>query len=316
MTSILVLGQPYSASRIARALNSRATEVRATFVPQRSYVKLLAMPPRSERVVLMRVGYRVGAATPRGRLFDAYWALLRRALPRAQACHFWLGTDVMETVEAGRAGNLRWAAINDSQGDLHLSVAPWLTAELESVGIQATTALLPPSNHAPTEAPRLPSTFAILTYLPAARFEFYGGPTILEVASRLPEARFDVVGNTGEEAGPAISNVRWLGWVTDMQRHYEKASVVVRIPRHDGFGNTVIEGLFNARHVIYTHDVPFVQRVSPPTAGSLLAAVRALQDAHVAGALSSNLPGRAWALDEFDETTLVNRLAALLRARA
>jgi len=99
-----------------------------------------------------------------------------------------------------------------------------------------------------------------------------------------------------------------------MAQRYAQAAVVVRIPRHDGFGNTVIEGLLNARHVIYTHEVPFVRRVWPATAEALVVALRELQDAHAEGRLAPNLSGRTYALEEFDEDTLVERLLALLRA--
>jgi hypothetical protein len=318
MTSVLVLvlGQPYTASRIAAALDSPAADLRATFVGQADYAPLLIRPPKTERVFILRVGYRVGARTWRGRLFDSYWSLLRQALPRAHAGHFWLGTDVFETVEAVRTGTLQRAAFVQSRGDLHLSVAPWLTAELASVGIEATTALLPPPTHAPPAAPLFPSEFVALTYLPAARFEFYGGPTILEVARRLPAVQFEIMGNTGRSTGPALSNVRWRGWVTDMHHRYSDATVVVRIPRHDGFGNTVIEGLLNARHVVYTHDVPYVHAVSPPTAEVVLGVLNELHEAHSEGVLGLNIGGREWAMDQFDEGTLVDRLRALIRDRA
>jgi Glycosyl transferases group 1 len=315
MTSLLVLGQPYTASRIARAWNARATDIRATFVPQRSYVKLLAMPPRSERVVLMRVGYRVGATTPRGRLFDAYWSRLSRSLPGAARCHYWLGTDVLNTLEEARTGTLRWAAISSTRDDLHLAVAPWLASELESIGLPSATALLPPSNPAPRVTAPLPAEFRVLTYLPEARFRFYGGDAVLAAAQRLPDVQFDVVGGGGAPGRPALVNVHWHGWVADMAERYAKATVVVRIPIHDGFGNTVIEGLLNARHVVYTHEVPFVRRVWPATPEALLAVLEELRDAHVAGRMSPNLAGRDYALNEFDGAKLVDHLMALVRAR-
>ena len=86
MIRIFVLGQPFWATRIAQALDACAADVEATFVPARRYPRLLARRPGKDRVVLMRVGFRVGATTPRGRAFDAYWSLLRRAKPNAARC--------------------------------------------------------------------------------------------------------------------------------------------------------------------------------------------------------------------------------------
>lgn len=315
MTRLYVFGQPYSAQRIARLLNSSVINTRAVFVEPRSYARLLAASSRSEEIVVMRVGYRVGASTARGRVFDAFWSLLRRAMPEAIRSHYWLGTDVQDTVREVRAGTLRSSELASAREDLHLSVAPWLTTELESVGIPAITALLPPPNPAPTVIPPLPSEFGVLTYLPSARFDFYGGRTILETAARMLNVRFDIVGGPGDSPRPTSSNVNWHGWVANMSERYAHATVIVRIPEHDGFGNTVIEGLLNARHVVYTHEVPFVRQVSPPTADALVRALEELRESHLYDRLRPNFDGRTYALDEFNEENLFLNLAGHLRAR-
>lgn len=315
MTNILVMGQPYWGQRIARALDTPAGDMRAAFIPQGSYPRLLARP-RSDRVLVIRVGYRIGATTTRGRLFDAYWSLLRGSLRNAVPCHYWLGSDVLETIEEARAGTLRWAALRGTRDDLHLADAPWLVSELESVGIHAVNAHVPVPHRAPSSPPALPAEFSVLTYLATNRFEFYGGDAILEAARRLPDVRFDVVGTTGAPYRQSPPNVRWHGWVTDMPRYYADTTVVVRIPRHDGLGETVVEGLLNARHVLYTHEVPFVRTVWPATPEALVAALAALRDDHLAERLEANLAGRAYALEAFDEARLAGQLAALVRERA
>lgn len=316
MIRVLVLGQPFWASRIARALDSRGDDMRATFVGQGGYLGLLARPPRAERVVLLRTGYRVGATTPRGRLFDAYWSLLRRTLPGAVACHYWLGTDVVDTLVEARAGTLRSDVLSATRDDLHLVGAPWLGSELEAVDLHAITAYVPLPYRSPEEPPPLPTEFRVLTYLPRDRFDFYGGEAVIEAARRLPDVGFDVVGALGSTPPPVPQNVTWHGWVEDMTASYARATVVVRIPRHDGLGATVVEGLLHARHVIYTHEVPFVRTISPATAQGLVDALGDLWDAHRAGQLAPNLSGRSYALDEFDETRLADHLAALVRERA
>ena len=155
----------------------------------------------------------------------------------------------------------------------------------------------------------------MLTYLATGRFEFYGGDVILEAARRLPGVRFDVVGTTDAPERQSPPNVRWHGWVTDMPRFYANATVVVRIPRHDGLGETVVEGLLNARHVLYTHEVPHVRTVRPASAETVVTALVALRDDHLAHRLEPNLAGRVYALEAFDEARLTARLAALLRQR-
>jgi hypothetical protein len=312
---VLVLGQPYWASCIASALDAR-DDIRATFVAQASYAKLLARPPRGERVVLVRVGYRVGASTARGRVFDAYWSALRRMIPGGLVCHYWLGTDVLETLGEAQAGTLRFAAVGATRDDLHLAVASWLAAELASIGLHAVTADVPYPYRSPDEPPPLPAEFRVVTYLPGDRFDFYGGGAIMEAAHRLPDVGFGVVGAIGSSPPPALPNVTWHGWVEDMTPHYAGASVVVRVPRHDGLGATVIEGLLHASHVIYTHDIPFVRTITPVTGDTLTQALGELWDAHRAGELAINMDGRSYALQEFDETRLTDNLAALLRKLA
>jgi len=314
MIRIYVLGQPYWASRIAQALDTCAPDVQAAFVPARSYPRLLARRRAAGRVVLVRAGFRVGATTPRGRLFDAYWSLLLRATPGAVRCHYWLGTDVLNTLEEAEAGTLRRAAVSSSRDDLHVADAPWLAAELESVGLHAATVPVPQPYPAPVAVPPLPGEFRVLTYLSADRFDFYGGEAVLGAARRLPDVGFDVVGRASDPTGSAPANVQWHGWVSDMPRFYAGATVVVRLPRHDGFGATVIEGLLNARHVIYNHDVPFVHRIEPSTTEMLVEALNGLRAAAAAGRLEPNLAGRAYALEEFAQDRLVGRLMALLRS--
>jgi hypothetical protein len=267
-------------------------------------------------MVIIRAGYRVGATTRRGRAFDAYWAILRRSLPAAARCHYWLGTDVMDTLEDSRRGSMRRSALAAVRDDLHLADAPWLADELLEVDIRAHTAHVPQPYRAPAEAPPLPPDFSVLTYLPMDRFAFYGGDAVLAAASRMPDVRFDVVGRTVAGPPPEPTNVRWHGWVTDMPQRYANASVVVRVPSHDGFGATVIEGLLNARHVVYTHDVPFVRQVWPLTPGLLHQVLAEYREAHQSGRLGLNLAGRAYAIDEFDQTRLADRLAALVREHA
>jgi hypothetical protein len=262
----------------------------------------------------MRAGFRVGATTPRGRAFDAYWSLLRRTKPKATRCHYWLGTDVLNTLEEAAAGTLRWPAVTSSLADLHLADAPWLAVELGSVGIQATSVPVPQPYPAPEVVPPLPAEFNVLTYLSEDRFDFYGGEAILGAARRLSDIRFDVVGRSVDPTGSAPANVHWNGWVSDMSRFYRAATVVVRIPRHDGMGATVIEGLLHARHVIYTHDVPFVHLIEPATTETLVAALAELRAEAVAGRLELNLAGRDYAITTFDRAALVGRLIDLIRA--
>jgi hypothetical protein len=309
---VLVLGQPFQAARVVGLLN-RGRDIRARVVATRDYGGLLAGRTRTDHLVVLRVGYRVGAPTTRGRLFDGFWGLLRRRHRSAVWAHYWLGSDVMRTVAEVRSGSIRRGPLDAARDDLHLSVAPWLTDELQSIGLPATTALLPPPREAPVVPPPLPERFAVLCYLPTHRFDFFRGDVILAAADQLPDVSFEVVGNRVLDVPDSPANVRWHGWVADMAARYAAVSAIVRIPTHDGFGNSVIEGLMFGRHVIYTYDVPFVHKLAPPTVEGLVTTLAGLRDRQITGGLPINEPGRAYALAAFDTDRLSEDLQAMIR---
>ena len=315
MTEMIVLGQPYWGTRIARALHDPEHGSSAAFVGQRGYAGLLARRPGAP-LIFLRAGFRVGGTTRRARAFDAYWSVLRRRFPKAAGVHYWLGTDVLNTVEEAAAGTLRLGLVARARSDAHLADAAWLADELQGVGIKAETAHVPQPYRAPAEVPGLPPAFTVLTYVPGDRFSFYGGEAIVETARRLPQLSFQVMGRQAEP-GPAVpGNVQLLGWVGDIDAAYRAATVVVRVPRHDGFGATVIEGLLYARHVIYTYPVPSCEQVWPVTPDALVAALERLNAAHLAGTLGPNVAGRTHALAEFNEAALVERLRRLVGGAA
>jgi hypothetical protein len=313
----VVLGQPYWGARISAALHAPDAGLTSAFVGQGGWAGLL-LSRAAAPTLLLRAGFRVGGTTPRARAFDAYWSLLRRRFPKARGGHYWLGTDVLNTTEEAAAGTLRRALVAGSRGDLHLADAPWLVEELAALGlgIEAQTVHVPQPYPVPAPVEALPERFSVLTYVPADRFEFYGGPAVLGAARRLPEVMFSVVGKALKNRESVPPNVRFLGWIGDMSGSYRDSSVVLRVPRHDGFGATVIEGLLNARHVIYTHDVPGCRSVWPVTEDALVTEIEASYARHAEGQLAPNEEGRAYAIREFSEAALLDRLRGAVRGFA
>jgi hypothetical protein len=232
------------------------------------------------------------------------------------ACFFWVGSDVLYSLEDQRAGTSREDKLAAARSDLHVVEAPWLVDELAALGIKAEVVNPPTDYHPPPVAPGMPKQFQVLTYVPANRYEFYGGPMIMEVASRLPEVKFVIVGQRSEELRPTSSNVVCLGWVADMAPLYAQTSVVLRIPLHDGFGGAVVEGLFNARHVIYNYDVPFCRVVAPASVEEVARHIAELHAAHQRGDLRPNDAGRNYALTCLDEGRRADQLLERIRLLA
>jgi hypothetical protein len=106
-----------------------------------------------------------------------------------------------------------------------------------------------------------PTPFTVLTYIPDNRWEFYDGPTIYQAARALPNIRFEVLGGTGAKVEQTLPNLVFFGWQSNVRTFLNRASVLVRLVRHDGFGGTVKEALNAGLHVIYSQAMPHVHVV-------------------------------------------------------
>ncbi|HWR51662.1 MAG TPA: hypothetical protein VN428_11175 [Bryobacteraceae bacterium] len=265
--------------------------------------------------VLLRVGFRPGAATLRGRVFDAVWYALRRSNRNASGAMYWIGTDVLNTTREFASRKLGRAFYDSSARDLHIADAPWLVDELAATGVDANFIHLPGSAVCAPKILPLNSTFRVLTYIPDPRHRFYGGKTIFDAAQRLPMIEFDVVGGRGHWAPAPLRNLHFHGWQPDMQRSYANASAVVRLVEHDSIGATVQEGLLLGRHVLYSYPLPHTTYIAFGDLERLVRELWNLFELHRAGRLGPNVGGYAFATAEFDEARDARALASLLARR-
>jgi hypothetical protein len=264
--------------------------------------------------VVLRVGFRPGASTARGRGFDALWRAARAANPKAQAVFYWIGGDVSSTLRDAAEGRLTTRPFADARNARHLAGAPWFARELEQIGLTAEPILFPVALPAVREPHALPDGFRVLTYLPAGRTADYGSREIIAAADRLADLRFVVVGGSDLDDHPA--NVQLLGWLPSMEEQYISTCVVLRLPRHDALGATLREALVHARHVIYTYNLPHVTYVPFGDASALTIALTTMAERHSRGHLGLNIEGRAYALQAFDPRDLTLKLAAALENAA
>jgi hypothetical protein len=284
----------------------------AQAVTTRRSLRLLL--PGNRVDVLMRVGYRPGAPTPRGIAFDLLWAAIRRRNPAARAVMYWIGTDLMNTMADAESGRLRGQFRTAASEMTHLVAAPWFADDLRRVGIDARFVLFPVELPALPAPHPLPARFSVMTYIPAGRFSHYGGEMILNAAEQLPGVEFVVFGGDGTDAPRAPGNVRFAGWTDDLDATYAASTVVLRLVRHDALGATLREGLVHARHVIYTYPVPFTEQVGFGDTPALVGLLAGLMRANENGGLTLNMAGREYALAEFDAARHVRQLGEELRA--
>jgi hypothetical protein len=316
MISARLFGIPFWSRHVADLLNKHTDDIRASFVPPSAYASLLLRPPRDGSHILVRMGFRPAARTARGRAFELYWRALVLRSTNPMAAHYWLGTDVLHATRDAARWPASREALARTADDLHLACAPWLADELRDLGIHAEVAVIPEANGPPERVAPMPADLTVLTYLPAGRFDFYGGSTIMAAAAELPDVRFRVVGCSPDDIPDAPANVRCLGWVDDMTRMYAESSVVVRLTEHDGFGGTVVEALLHGRYAVYTHEVPHMLHVDRTSVQDLVRILGDLRDRQDAGQLGPNVAGRAYAMKEFEEQRLMSHLISLLRTHA
>lgn len=306
---VSLVGQTRWIELLSRLLNEHGGEgVEACAFPDRTAIRLLN--PGHHADVLLRVGYRPGASTPRGVAFDAWWSLVERVRPRIPTVYYWIGTDLFNTVADAEAGRLRQPFHRAARRSTHVAAAPWFVHDLGRLGMEATVALFPTPLPTMARPSSLPSQFSVLTYIPAGRSHHYGGDAVMQVARAMREVPFRVVGSDGRPIAQAPRNVESIPKQPNLDQSYRDSTVVLRIVRHDAVGATVREGLVHARHVIYSYPLPFVQHVPYDNPAVLRARLEMLRAEHDAGRLSLNIEGRDYALAEFDVARLVQRLAS------
>lgn len=244
------------------------------------------------------------------------WAhdVVARLRPSRCDVYYWIGTDVLRTLEAVANGALTERSRERIAGALNLAVAPHLVAELESVGIPARPIPFPAGAlDIPEEAPPLPAQMTAISYVPDTRREFYGMATLLKAARALPEIRFLFFRGTGESVPDLPKNVEFLGFVEDMHDVYAASSVIIRLVEHDGDSSVIAEGLLYARPVIYSYARPHTIHVPFGDTDGLVRELSALLRQHQAGGMPLNDQGREWAMREYDpERRLTNLLDVLL----
>ena len=306
MMQVAVFGQPFWAKRLVERFNLYGKgSVRS------AAVCLPHMTPRNiidirTADVLIRVGYRPGAATWRGSGFDALWSVVRAINLRARIFYFWIGTDVLNAVRDFRAERgLR--RLEKTKRDNHLAGAPWLTEELREIGIEARTTYFPGICVRYSGA-ELPQRFSVLTYIPDLRFRFYGGPLIYDCAEALPTINFNVIGGKGDWVRNKLPNLQFWGWQPDLGPFYRNSVVVMRMVEHDALGGTVIEGLAASRHIIYSQFCPFTQHVRFGDTTGALSALNGFFTSHSHGQLQPNLAGQEYACTNFDSERLTQTL--------
>ena len=222
--------------------------------------------------------------------------LLPRIIGKKVILH-WIGSDVSVALNESY---IPWKRL----ASCHLSMDVSLSRELRSLGIKAPVVrgVVP----FPDKIPPWPMDYKVLTYLPKTSGDLYSPDETLQLARDLPWATFLVTGNDGKDM-PALNNVRYLGWVDNMEDVYAQVKVVVRLTKHDSGGGSAMEGLVRERYAIWTKRYDGCQ-----FADSYERAKYELE--WCLKRKQSNKIGREVVLKDFDQQKITQQLLAVYRS--
>src|SRR3954449_1550767 len=105
--SICLVGQHPWTTKLKEALNQSGRSELCAFVLPLNRRGPLYLKQVVSTDIFIRVGFRPGAPTRRGRVFDGVWSILRMLNPDAVRVFYWVGTDVLNTTQDFKAGTLR-----------------------------------------------------------------------------------------------------------------------------------------------------------------------------------------------------------------
>jgi glycosyltransferase involved in cell wall biosynthesis len=138
---------------------------------------------------------------------------------------------------------------------LNLASGQHLADELEEAGIAA-CALCTPTN-LPENVARMPEEHAVLLNIPDSRAEFYGYETLKKVIEAFPDTLFYITRSESPEMYD-YPNVVFAGMLNrkEMDRVFDKISIAIRFPEHDGMALSVVESMIKGKTVICNYPVP------------------------------------------------------------
>jgi glycosyltransferase involved in cell wall biosynthesis len=217
----------------------------------------------------------------------------------------WRGSDVMiaNNHPIFKKSSRFLQSLIDSNNSLSVN----LQKELDSIKVR--TKLQPnPTFTQIYELKDLPKTKKIVVYLPDKmeyQWDFYQGEKIKKIIKDFPEVEFLIIGNSGKRFDE--KNVKCFEWVEDMEKIYESIIGVIRIPKHDGLSNVILEATSMGRTVIASSiQFPFCK-----IANSYEELVFHLKE--IIDNPTLNIEGSRYVHDNFDEEVLLDQLIEMYK---
>ncbi|MEQ8324576.1 MAG: hypothetical protein RIC15_01125 [Vicingaceae bacterium] len=294
---VAIVGLPRFAKKLTDRLIAYGVnaKIRCFDTYYNNWEKLAAIP----YIISCDVVYSINGSLLNSNVFNlALWAKKRLIM-------HWVGTDVLKAEMAIQSGTYRSDYIERAE---HLCEVEWIREELKALGIKAEI-----QNFVAFEKDMKPATrpenFNVLSYLHPDREEFYGIKELITCAETFPEIPFYLVGTSAyDQTTPA--NMKFLGWINNLDEMIEKAGICVRIPQHDGLSSFVLESLAKAKFVAYKYHFPFCDPCS--NAQELIKIVEEKRQLFESGSPFENSGSSEYISKEFDKDKIYGSLLSRL----
>ena len=292
---LILVGLPLFAKRLHAALENKLIDWEVihldTYTSRFDKIRAVFLLPNADIV------YSINGTITGSKVFDI---ALRN---RVKCIMHWVGTDVLNAIQAHKSGDFRLDFIEKVH---HLCEVDWIQDELKPIGIHAKILNFASFNHSfEIQVPK-GKKLRLLTYMSDARAEFYGLPKVIELAKVFPEVSFTIVGAKASDFHPLPKNVEALGWVENIDFHFDNSHATIRIPKHDGLSNFVLESLARGKHVLYNH--PYSHCNFCPTHENLEQAIRQLKQTVEQDTFKPNLAGKQFVEREFNSNYVFSQL--------
>ena len=240
---VVIVGLPRFASKLAAKLIEYYPEARIkSFDTYTSTIdKILSIP----HLIFCDVVYSINGTITKSTVFDIAFLFKKKLIMH------WVGTDVVRSVKDFKSGKYNPDYISKS---VHLCEVEWMKEELKEMGIDAKIQNFV-GFESTNEIPKAINEFNVLSYLHPGREEFYGIEKLITCAEKFPEIPFYITGSEDyEKQTPA--NMKFFGWVNNLDQMISEAGICVRIPEHDGLSSFVLESMSRGKFIAYAYDYP------------------------------------------------------------
>ncbi len=149
----------------------------------------------------------------------------------------------------------------------------------------------------------LTKDFSVLVYVPEGKENFYNLKMIKETAKEFPKTKFYIFPYNSEFEIENMIPVKPVAH-EHVPELIQQHNLFVRVPKHDGLPNTIIEALMCSRFVAWTFEHPFVYKVT--TSKELMEVVNKTMNKN-----KLNSAGKDYVLENYNTEKLKNRFKEL-----